>query len=284
MNKKGEKLVKRMSTDKEFTLDNLYANNPLYRAMYSELSEEYESYELLRPVEIWGEAVNYSKAIFAAEYPIFQIESIYNKIKEDYYGIKKKQQFFETDFDRNDNGKAASEVMWCIYAILSPLVSEQQTEINNKLLSYLDSDMMKIADRAIETALNDKDYNMLFFLDKPRAWGHGIAAHQPETISQETKETETRTHGVQMKPLLEMMNSLWGRLRLTDLSRTHRAELLSIMTGWSKDTIYNELKANDDRSHYDLSEKWHSEDIKRINNLLPQLGVKRAIKIATDQK
>lgn len=144
-------------------------------------------------------------------------------------------------------------------------------------------DFKKTADEAIKKAMKENDYTPLSFLDKPRAIASGKKKYQNEAADVEAEEPkEHRTHGVRMLPALAMMQRLWSPFKQSKLSDKDRAEFLSILTGWSKDAIYNTIVENKDG--YNLSETWHQKDIERANEMLRRMGVMRPIKINKNKK
>lgn len=96
---------------------------------------------------------------------------------------------------------------------------------------------------------------------------------------EETEYIEKRTHGLQMKPMIRMMDCLWSRLGMSESSTADKAEFLCMLTGWSKESIYNKIGGQ-----FDLTENHHQEDVERINRFLPKIGIKRAIKYDVNSK
>lgn len=274
--KKGVRYTNRISSLENQKYEDSFINDALYRAMRPALSKQYEQFGLLRPVEMWCDAKKACKKVCESEYPVDCIGSIYDALKDDWYGIEMNENKLNFAVTYQDNIFAAREVIWCMYAMLHSIEHDNQTELCNKLLGLLGeskNSFKNSAEKAYDKAKTE-GYTPTFEFSnraKPTASVGNVDQSEPFT---KQEEKETRTNGAQMLPVLVMMERLWSPLRLSQLSRTDKAELLSILTGWSKDTIYNKLSSN-----IELSEKWHKDDIDRINKLLPHLGVKREIKI-----
>lgn len=288
--KEGFKLSSRPDRAQIQELEDSYLDDSLYRQMRPHLSLHYQIYELLQPAEMWCEARIAAEVIWDKEHPVDRVGVIFDQLSNDYYGIKQKEtpmpSFEVWDEPYNDHHYAASEVMWCLYAMLSPLAHDAQKELTDAILEKMGKwkvEFRKVADAAVKEAMNDKDYNPFSFIDKPRAIASGIKKYQNDVVETEAVEPkEQRTHGVHMLPALAMMERLWSPFKQSKLSDKHRAEFLSILTGWSKDAIYNTIVENKDG--YNLSETWHQKDIERINKQLLQMGVMRPIKINNTKK
>lgn len=272
----GEKTLNRIKRNRIRYYEDMFINDALYRAMRPVLAEQYDTFGLLRPVEMWHEATLISKKLCESQFPVDLIPSIYDSMKEDWVGIQTERDVFRFGALQDSNILAVREIIWCVYAMLHSIEHDNQTELCNKLLGLLGewkNSFKNSAEKAYDKAKTE-GYTPTFKFSnraKPTASVGNVDQSEPFT---KQEEKETRTNGAQMLPVLVMMERLWSPLRLSQLSRTDKAELLSILTGWSKDTIYNKLSSN-----IELSEKWHKDDIDRINKLLPHLGVKREIKI-----
>lgn len=287
---KGIKYTSRPDRDEIQELEDTYLDDPLYRHMRPYLSNHYQTYELLQPAEMWCEARKAAEEIWDKEHPVNRVGVIFDQLSNDYYGIKQKEspmpnfEIWEEPY--NDHLLAASEVMWCLYAMLSPVYHDEQKELTNAIIGKMRKwreDFKKTADEAIKKAMKENDYTPLSFLDKPRAIASGKKKYQNEAADVEAEEPkEHRTHGVRMLPALAMMQRLWSPFKQSKLSDKDRAEFLSILTGWSKDAIYNTIVENKDG--YNLSETWHQKDIERANEMLRRMGVMRPIKINKNKK
>lgn len=271
-------------------LEDTYIKDPLYRRLRNYLSKHYQVYELLQPAEMWCEARKAAEQIWEKDYPVDRVGVIFDQLSNDYYGIRKKENpmpsFEAWDEPYNDHQLTASEVMWCLYAMLSPVYHDEQKELTDTILDKMGkwkAEFKKAADAAVQEAIKEKDYTPLSFLDKPRAIASGIKKYQNdavEVVSEEPKEH--RTHGVRMLPALAMMQRLWSPFKQSKLSDKDRAEFLSILTGWSRDSIYNTIIEN--KGNFNLSETWHQKDIERVNEMLRNMGVMRPIKITKNKK
>lgn len=270
MKGKVEQTIKRMSGEERQTFNEMHVDwDCLYNEIYSLLTLRYRFYRLLSPEEMWSEAITVFRRVYNKENIRVFIQSAYNQYLDDYEGISPRDESFS--FNEHYNVDTAKEIMWCLSMMFEFCGHPNLNDIQNCILNLIidwDENESKTKS-AIERAKNHADYKYT------RDW------YVSGTINNKENKTakENRQDGVQLIPLLEMMQSLWSFFRMSGVSRNDRAEFLSIISGYNKDTIYNQLKSINDKSHYDLSPDRHGEDIERINRLLPSLGVKRPIKI-----
>lgn len=247
----------------------LIDREPLFREMQELLCSEYDSIHLLHPYEMWEEAKAICKQIAASKYPKNTINMCHTKLQDEYAGIKDERDKYSFASDRGCETEAAKEVFLCVHYMLlgSDLEALKGVPEHIRGIMYFPDWMKNKGNKAFELAKKDEHFDGNFYIkDAPKPQGA-------------LPKTERRENGIQMVPVVAMMDKLWPKMRFDKSfampTERDKARLLSLLTGWSEDAIYNLMTG--DRFKEKLSAKQHGDDISKANEVLRAFQVKRPI-------
>lgn len=166
--------------------------------------------------------------------------------------------------------KIIETIVWSAYIYWKIKAVVEQNDQRSQRAEKILFDTLKAV-----SGMTDKGFSRHFLIRKTeqtfKAFLEALPVEKPKHKEEKPITIVDRSHGVQMKPLLRMMDKLWNRLG-KDLNNTDKAEFLSILTGYSYDYIYNNIGGS-----FDLTDKQHGKDLERINKILLKFGVKRGI-------